>query len=165
MRILHNRIRSRQRGTALLELALATPLFLAVIYGLFSITLLIRAQYQVAVVAHAIMREVAAGDVNAYTLSEKARAYAHEIGMDQDARFVVDTGTAEAGGVSGLDGFGEKLGLGVRVNVSGIVPVGGLLKTVWPSGVLFRCSTVCLPDSWKSPFAFLKAFIVIPEML
>ncbi len=70
----------QQEGVALLEFALCLPLFLAVIYGMWTLASLVRATYQVAVIEHAVMREAVAGTTKPATLTALARGYARAVG-------------------------------------------------------------------------------------
>lgn len=69
----------REAGAALLEFVLCLPLVLVVVYGLLTLTALIRAKYQVVLVAHAVMREAVTG-ADPQTLNALAKVYARAAG-------------------------------------------------------------------------------------
>src|ERR1043166_1534568 len=78
-----------QRGAALLEFALVAPLFLSVIYGIRGIVTLSRARQELAIIAHAVMREAEAGVTSEAVLTALANGYAKSMGMRLTDRLVV----------------------------------------------------------------------------
>ena len=72
----------QEEGAALLEFVFCLPLFLVVVYGLLSLTALVRGRYQVVLVAHAVMREAVTG-AEPEALNALARAYARAAGAYQ----------------------------------------------------------------------------------
>ena len=75
----------REAGAALAEFALVVPLFLAMVWGIVTLVSIGRAQLEVAIVAHAVMREAEAGVVEPPDLTGLARAYGLACGMGRDA--------------------------------------------------------------------------------
>ncbi len=157
-----------QCGAALLEFALVAPLFLSLVYGLRGIVMLSRARYQLAVVAHAVMREAAAGVTSEPVLTALANGYARGIGLSLTDRVVV---TVESAGMpsapaAALPGPFQSLlagaSPGTRIRVTGMVPVGRLLPGRWSAGFPVTYSSVCLIGSWKSPGKMLARALVVP---
>lgn len=181
-----------QRGAALLELALAAPLFLVVIYGILSVSCLARGRYQLALITHGVMREAAGGQTEGYALSQCARRYAEAAGMGREAAVVVEVSPVSLSlGGAGPDmsprqsllggifpgiylgaqsGFqiagiiGGRMGRAVRVTVRAAVPVGGLFRRIWPRGVPLESSFVCLPGVWQSPLELVRELVPLPAI-
>jgi len=156
-----------QRGAALLELALCLPLFLTVLYGAWSIALAARARWRLAVVTHAVMREVAAGAVEPGSLQALARGYA-EADAGRFAALTVQVapeslGLGASGGLAGLVApWLADLVTGMRVTVTASYRLTGPLRRVFPEGVHMSCSNTVLIDPWKQPVARLAQVILLP---
>ncbi len=157
-----------QRGAALLELALILPLFVAVIYGVWGVALAARARWQLATVAHAVMREVAAGTLDPWTLKGLAQSYA-EADPGRFSALTVevapeDLGLGASGGLAGLvASWLSDLVTGVRVTVTASYRLTGPLRRVFPEGVHMSYSNTVLVDPWKYPIARLASVIGLPS--
>jgi Flp pilus assembly protein TadG len=154
----HRRESSAQRGVALLEFALCLPLILSVIYGTWTLISISRAKLRLAGVAHAVMREAAAGTVDAQILTRLAKGYAKASGVPASwmIEATVDQGTDLPFNLMWIPNMAlrylaaEFTG-GIRVGVRARVPVSGALRLIWPGGIPMECSSVCLYDTWHSP--------------
>lgn len=168
----HRRERSRHcsgdSGAALVELALVAPLFIAVVWGLVTLTALARSRLQVATVAHAVMREVQAGVSDTAELTRAARAYARACGMARaDAgSIVVELGEGSAG--LGLEATGAFAGVAKRasgwkrVSVRARVRVPDSLRLLTGPAEL-RCENVCVTDCWKAPWSLVSGIFRMPD--
>ncbi len=159
-----------QRGAALLEVALVTPLFLTIVYGTWNLVALARARYQLAVVAHAIMREAAAGTTSATLLTGLANGYAKAIVLPATAHVVVTVESAGLPTVPGGTPVGPFRSLfaaatpGTRIKVAAVLPVGRPLRRIWSAGLPVAFESVCISGTWKAPFAALGRVLHIPGM-
>ena len=158
-----------QRGAAMLEFAICLPLILSVICGAWSLLSLLRTRQQVTMVAHAVMREAAAGVTDENVLTALAAVYGREIGMNPAVPVRVSLGS---GGLSAvllsripagpLRGIFSAAAVGTQVRVSAIVPFSGFLGRLFPAGMPLESSVVLLIDPWKSPFSKIGNALKIP---
>src|SRR6185369_17331439 len=86
-----------EQGQSLLEFALILPLAVAIVLGLVGVASVGRARYQVALVAHGVMRDAAGGTVDPVALNASARSYAQAAGLSPRATVTVAVGAAAAG--------------------------------------------------------------------
>ena len=160
--------RPGERGQALVEFVLLLPLALAFLFGIVTVASLARARYQVALVAHGVMRE-AAGGMTAADLNAAAQVYARAAGLSPRATLTVTVGAAAAGGAPAGTGGGllARLGRvatpGTPVTVRALVPVSAPLFRLLPGGgwlvggyLPVTCTSTCLIGTWKSPAAWIK---------
>lgn len=158
MRIaLQKRERGRgEAGTALTEFALCLPVITMVICGSWTIISLLGARYQMALIAHAVMREATGGVMNDDSLSVLAQGYARAMNARRLERISVEIGSAgppaDAGPLVAVIAHLVPASV-VRVRANVVVP--GPLGRAWPDGMNLECSTVCLLDPWKDPLSIL----------
>jgi hypothetical protein len=101
-------------------------------------------------------------------LTALANGYAKAMGIKLTDRLVVTVEPASAGPApaSAMSGPASSLlagvAPGVRVRVSGLVPVGSILPGRWTHGFPIQCSSVVLIGAWKSPMSMLKKALHSP---
>ena len=159
--------RHGERGQALVEFVLLLPLALAILFGIVTVASLARARYQVALVAHGVMREAAGGMTGAADLNAAAQVYARAAGLSSRATLTVTVGAA-AGAPAGAGGgllarLGRVASPGTPVTVRALVPVSAPLFRLLPGGgwlaggyLPVSCTSTCLIGTWKSPAAWIK---------
>ena len=149
--------RCSERAQALVEFAVAVPVMLMLFQMTWAVVTIAGFRLQAAVVAHAMMREAAAGTEDPRLLTVLANAYAKEVGMPRRAVITVTTGEEDAGAAFG--GMLAGMFAGTRVNVTAWMPATGPLKLFFPLGVRVRHSSSVICDPWKSPMTRFKSML------
>ena len=158
---------TRERGAALLEFALSAPLLAVLIIGIAQVARVAAWRYQLSVVTHAIMREVAGGTSNEFILTKLANGYARASGMGMSSALAVTVEPAVCAGTAGsrvplgvFRSIAVKMAPGTRVRVRGVIPLSGAAGRVWKAGFPVECSVVVLSDPWKSPMGMVKDWLL-----
>ena len=141
-------------GQALVEFAVAVPVMLMLFHMTWAMVMISGFRLQVALVAHAMMREAAAGTEDPRLLTALANAYAKEVGIPRRAVITVTVGEEDAEAAFG--GMLAGMFAGTRVNVAAWMPATGPLKFFFPLGVRVRHSSSVVSDPWKSPMSRFK---------
>lgn len=159
---------SADAGASLAEFALVIPLFLAMIWGLVTLVSIARARMQVAILAHAVMREAEAGIVEPAALTGLAKSYGRACGMGRAAVDSISVevgdggGGIEAGGAALFDRVARRAAGSTRIAVRARVPVPDGLRLL--TGPLeAACSNVCVAGTWKQPWGMLKELVSLPD--
>lgn len=138
----------------MIEFALSVPLFLFIIWGLVTMVSLSRAKLQVAMVAHAVMREAAGGQTDEDELGKLGKAYAKAIGMNEKTRdsmkVKVGSGLVPTGG--GVLSAVLPIPQRVTVEVSAKVPDS---LRIFTGPVTLSCSHDVLTGTWKDPWKLI----------
>jgi hypothetical protein len=112
---------------------------------------------QASLVAHALVREVAAGTSDPLVLSTLGKAYGKEVGMPRKAVITVTVGEEDAG--AGLGSMLTGMFAGTRVNITAWMPAPGSLRLVFPLGLRTKSSASVVSDPWKSPMTRFKRML------
>ena len=158
--------RRDQRGNTLLELALCLPLFVAVISGITAVSQVLRARWQLATVAHALMREAAGGNGASAFLAAKAYEQA-DPGRFDNLQGTASSLTRFPPGALGLLGISNGLWLPwlmdfTRVEVSGTLRVRGILRHFLPDGIRMSYANVVMAGTWKNPYGMVYLACPLP---
>jgi len=146
----------------MIELALCLPLFLMTLYGIWGITGLLKAKYQMLLIHHAVMREAAGGIANPQALSILAEGYARSMGVKglEELRVSVKSVRLPQS-YNPVSSLIASLARGSRVRVAARMPVVGPMARIWPDGITMECSSVCLIGTWKNPLSKLIELIAL----